>query len=232
VESYGANEIILKDANPNLRTEPLTYTTIAGVNIFDARRYYKVVEWFYGELTIYDNFKGYRVIEDGTGEVVDEHYQDNVTATKRSVQGCWLTISDSNWCGLDHIWERLAFVRYLLRTGTTFIIPCDRFDLGSYYNNNPPTAYIYETVPGGIGIIEKLFHIWLRALEQGIKITSKCPHKCKRGCPYCLHIERYDKNIPILSKSYGIELAKALLGITEDKSYEFFEPKLGSWKSK
>ena len=232
VKSRGADEITLEKTSPRERTESLTYTTITGSNILKAIRYRKTIEWFYGVLTIYDNFRGYKLIDEETGEILQEQLQDNVTATKRSVQGCWLTIQESSLNNLNHIEERLAFVRYLLRTGTTFIIPCDRFDLGSYYSNNPPTAYIYETVPGGIGIVEKLFQIWPKALERGIKMAEECSRKCVRGCPYCLHIERYDKRIPIFKKIYGIELAKKLLCMTEDKSYEVFDVELGSWRIK
>lgn len=218
VESHGTDEIVLVDASQNKRTEPFKYSVVTEADILAACRYREAVAWYYGELTIYDNFLGYSLIDDRTEKVLDEHRLDHPTAIQHSVRGCWLSIEKENWKGIENMSDRLALVRYYLRTGTPFIIPCDRFDLGSLYSSKtPPTAYVYETVPGGIGVAEKLFSVWPNALEHGIKIASKCD--CESGCPRCMHIERYDKSVASFKKTEGIELAEALLALAADESY-------------
>lgn len=229
VESHGTDEIALADAASNERTEPLKYSNVTEANILAGRRYREAVTWYYGDLTIYENFLGYRVIDDKTEEILDENRLDNPTAIRRSVRGCWLSIEKGNWENMDNLSDRLGLVRYLLRTGTPFIIPCDRFDLGSLYSGRtPPTAYIYETVPGGIGVAEKLFDVWFDALAHGMKIADKC--ECDTGCPRCMHIERYEKRVSSFKKKAGIELAQAFLRLAADELHEVFDSELHSWR--
>jgi len=229
VESHGSEEIALVDASPTERTEPLRYSVVTETNIFQGRRYQEAIAWYYGNLTIYDNFSGYRVIDDRTDQVLEEQHLDNPTAIQRTVCGCWLSLEKDNWQSMDNLGARLILVRYFLRTGTPFIIPCDRFDLGSIYSSKPvPTVYIYETVPGGIGLAEKLFAIWFRALEHGVKIARKC--ECESGCPRCMHIERYDKSLTSRDKLKGVELAQSILNLEAAQEYELFDQALHGWR--
>jgi DEAD/DEAH box helicase domain-containing protein len=231
VESHGTDEISLVDADPNIRTEPITWPVVTESSVRAAHRYRKAVSWIYGDLTIYDNFGGYRVIDDKTGEVIGENKLDSPTATRRMVQGCWVTVETPEWKGLGNISSRLAVVRFLLHSGTPLTIPCDRFDIASLNRSEPPpVAYVYETVPGGIGIVEKLFDIWPEALKQGILIAENCSRHCKMGCPFCMHLDRFARSEDRSSKTEGIELASSLLQAYRDGPIEVFDPSTGTWR--
>jgi len=230
VESHGTDEIALADANPNERTEALTYSVVTESTILKGRRYASATACYFGVLTIYDNFAGYRRIDDRTDEVLDEVRLDNPTAVRRSVQGFWLSIEEGSGASMARVGERLSLVRYFIRTGMPFIIPCDRFDIGSLYSGKlPPTAYIYETVPGGIGLAEKLFEVWPEVLKHGIAITKKCD--CENGCPRCLHLERFDKRPGAIPKLDAIELAEDFLEMASHEIHEVFDPAGHSWRT-
>jgi len=230
VDSHGTDEITLVDANPNERTEALTYSVVTETSILEGRRYSSGTACYYGILTIYDNFVGYRRIDDRTEEVLEEYRPGNPTAVRRSVQGFWLSIEKQDAGNTRNLADRLSLVRYFMRTGMPFVIPCDRFDISSLYSSKtPPTAYIHETVPGGIGLAEKLFRIWPQVLQHGLAVTRKCD--CKKGCPRCLHLERFDKRPGTVSKADAIELAEVFLKMAADESYEIFDPALHTWRA-
>ncbi len=230
VESHGADTIELVDANSYERTEPFTWSVASVSNVLAGRRYRECVAWQYGDLTIFDNYQGYRLIDDRTEKIIEEHRLDNPIAVTHSVRGCWLGIEKPTWEGMGNIGDRLRIVEYLIRIGTPFIIPCDRFDLGSCHSSSslPPEIYVYETVPGGIGVAEKLFEVWTKVLRHGTMIARKCD--CETGCPRCVHVTRYDRSVGAIDKRDGIELAEALLKLEEDRSYEVFKPELYGWR--
>jgi len=231
VESHGTEEISLIDADPNMRTEPITWSVVTESSVRAAHRYGKEVSWSYGDLTIYDNFGGYRVIDEKTGAVIADNRLDSPTATRRMVQGCWVTVETPEWEGLRNISSRLAVVRFLLHSGTPLTIPCDRFDIASLNKRElPPAAYVYETVPGGIGIVEKLFNIWPEVLKQGILIAENCSQHCKMGCPFCMYLDRFARSEDRSSKTEGIELASSLLQAYRDGAIEVFDPSTGTWR--
>lgn len=47
-----------------------------------------------------------------------------------------------------------------------------------------PTIYVYENIPGGVGLSEKLFSESTRLFEAAIDHIRRCP--CQSGCPACV----------------------------------------------
>ncbi len=47
-----------------------------------------------------------------------------------------------------------------------------------------PTVYIYENIPGGVGLARKLFSEHSRLFESCYEHITKCP--CEEGCPTCV----------------------------------------------
>ena len=124
---------------------------------------------------------GYKLIDDRNGKVIDGN---NASSTKiRNVRGFWLDIENPTavpeMVGLVglHVFEQF------LRIGSPFIIPCDRHDIATL--TNKMAVYVYETVPGGIGIAEKLLEVWQTVAKKGMQIAEKC--NCLDGCPRCIH---------------------------------------------
>lgn len=229
VRSHGENEIFLEDADPYLRTEAVTYSTAMITDILKGKRFRQAVAWHYGVLKIYDNFAGYRLIDERTEEVLREESVQPPRALSRSVRACWLSLEKDSLQGLGDLFDRLRVVECLFRTGIPFIIPCDKFDVESLHTSQfPATAYIYETVPGGIGIAEKLFEVWPSVLQQGKDIAQSC--SCENGCPGCILVTRWDKGAETLRKEMGIEMGDVLISLISDTKYEIFDPGLHGWR--
>jgi DEAD/DEAH box helicase domain-containing protein len=46
-----------------------------------------------------------------------------------------------------------------------------------------PTIYLYEAVPGGIGLSERLYARHAELIAGAAQLVVACP--CERGCPAC-----------------------------------------------
>jgi len=68
-------------------------------------------------------------------------------------------------------------------------VMCDPRDLRSISQvrapfTEKPTVYIYENIPGGVGLSQKLFSEYIRLFEACLEHVRKCP--CADGCPTCI----------------------------------------------
>ncbi len=68
-------------------------------------------------------------------------------------------------------------------------VMCDTRDLRSISQvrapfTERPTVYIYENIPGGVGLSEKLFSEYDRLFEACLEHVKNCP--CHDGCPTCI----------------------------------------------
>ena len=68
-------------------------------------------------------------------------------------------------------------------------VMCDTRDLRSISQvrapfTERPTIYIYENIPGGVGLSEKLYSEAEHLFEAAFEHVKKCP--CKAGCPVCV----------------------------------------------
>ena len=66
---------------------------------------------------------------------------------------------------------------------------CDPRDLRSLSQvrapfTEKPTVYIYENIPGGVGLSEKLFSESAHLFEACLEHIKNCP--CSSGCPACV----------------------------------------------
>lgn len=183
VTAHAAGEVVLDDAEPHLRTEGTFWTVTQGAEVLSGIRYAENLAACYGRLTVYENFLGFKLIDTRSGEVVDE--ERNQLARSSKVRGFWLELADPLILGDGTDVRDLFGVEQLLRIGAPFVVPCDRHDLGTFTTlNRPPTVYLYETVPGGIGVAEKALELWPTVVETAIGIADRCA--CKHGCPSCL----------------------------------------------
>jgi DEAD/DEAH box helicase domain-containing protein len=86
---------------------------------------------------------------------------------------------------------------------------CDRNDLGSSWTAAMPDTYlpgivVYDSVPGGVGLAEKLYQeraSWQRLARQ---LLASC--ECDDGCPACLLSFRCESGNEPLNKSGAIAL--------------------------
>lgn len=106
----------------------------------------------------------------------------------------------------------LAGMSYVLANLAPLLIMCDSEDIGvhselqSQLGEGKPTIIIYDNIPGGLGLSERLFDQHLLLLRQGMETVQACG--CTDGCPSCVG--------PIGEAGYGgkketLALLKALI---------------------
>ena len=84
----------------------------------------------------------------------------------------------------------LAGSAYALGNLAPLLVMCDREDLGmlaearSVLADGGPAILVYDNVPGGIGLSERLFERRNFWIAKAIEMISEC--QCKEGCPACV----------------------------------------------
>jgi len=225
VVAHGADEVHLEDVEPYLRTEGIFYTVTQGAEIFSGIRYAESLVACYGKVTVFENFAGFRLVDTRSGEVLDE--ERSQLARSLTVRGFWLQIADLSILEGAADIQRLFGFEQLLRIGAPFVVPCDRHDLGTLTTKSPATVYLYETVPGGIGIAEKALEVWPVIIDTAISIAEKC--NCRRGCPSCLVPPRLPLGFDEPKKDLAIAVARQLLRIAKTSTLEQFDASVHAW---
>ncbi|MBS1715505.1 MAG: DEAD/DEAH box helicase [Armatimonadetes bacterium] len=140
---------------------------------------------------------------DGDG-VLDETPLDLPPRTKDTVGVRWdlagLTVEQA---GVVHALE------HALLSVAPVIAGCDRNDLGSCWyvlcpDTMAPALYVFDAVPGGVGLAARLFHERRAWLEQASTLLRSC--SCADGCPACLLVSQCESGNDPLDKpgAFGI----------------------------
>ncbi|MBI5266801.1 MAG: DEAD/DEAH box helicase [candidate division Zixibacteria bacterium] len=92
-------------------------------------------------------------------------------------------------------------------------VMCDSRDLRSISQvrapfTERPTLYIYENIPGGVGLARKIYSEADRLFETTIDHMRKCP--CQSGCPVCVGPSL---EVGELGKSGAIKLLEYMLAV-------------------
>ena len=209
VRAHEGDAVVLDDADQNHRTEAGFYVNLWPNTVFDGFSY-RDVQTYSGALNISINFTGYKLINEGSGDVISSfggegraHYQNNL-------HGLWMDLPH-----VDDL-RGLVALEHLIRVGTLFVLPVDRFDTSSYSiagsvdGNTPKRVFYYENYSGGIGIAKKVFEKWPECLNRGMQIAAAC--QCRSGCQNCIEpAKSYNSSGGDLDKRLGIELGYQLL---------------------
>ncbi len=103
----------------------------------------------------------------------------------------WLSFDESAVKGLgrDELAAGLEGVGHLARNLAPVYCLCDPHDIGvsvhvkSPYNARP-TVFLYDSVPGGVGLAERLFEVRDELAEACLGLVNACT--CPNGCPGCV----------------------------------------------
>ncbi len=93
----------------------------------------------------------------------------------------------------------LAGVGYIIRSLAPLFLMCDLSDIEvhldpiSKMNEGLPICMLYDTIPYGIGLSQKLYEIFPQILEASLTLVKKCG--CEDGCPACIG--------PVAENGYG-----------------------------
>jgi DEAD/DEAH box helicase domain-containing protein len=103
----------------------------------------------------------------------------------------WLTFDDAAVAGLGR--EELALglegVAHVFRNLAPVFCLCDARDFGADAqvrspSTERPTVYLYDMVPGGIGLAERVFEARERLAAACLAAVRGCA--CENGCPSCV----------------------------------------------
>jgi DEAD/DEAH box helicase domain-containing protein len=226
VIAHSADEVHLEDAGSHLRTEGIFWTVAQSAELLAGMRYAENLAACYGKLTVFENFGGYRLIDTSSGAVIDE--VPTQLARCFNVRGFWLELADPSILKDCSDVKDLFGLEQLLRIGAPFVVSCDRHDFGTFTTFKlPPTVYLYETVPGGIGVAEKLLEMWPSVIETAIGIAAGC--SCKHGCPSCLVPPRLPPGFTQPHKEPALAVARRFLEIASTSERERYDPQTHTW---
>lgn len=91
--------------------------------------------------------------------------------------------------GRDEIASGLMGIGHVARNLAPIYCLCDPGDIGADAQvrapyNELPTVYLYDMVPGGVGLAEKLFDAREALVAACLALVRACP--CENGCPGCV----------------------------------------------
>ena len=208
VHAHEKDAVVLTDAEQNLKTEPSFFTKMVTENPVDGFAYGEI-KMFYGALDFSMNFNGYKVVDERTGEELENHRAHDARYLN-DLHAFWINMPPSECAN-----EGIGALEHIIRVGAMFVIPADRFDTSTYSRSgDEPFASYYENYTGGIGVARRLFTVLPDVLEKGIDIAEKCD--CEPGCPNCIEpAKSYGIGKADIDKARGIELAIDLLEAVE-----------------
>ncbi len=170
-----------------------------------------------GRLRVTDQVTGYeqRLIR---GQKLINRVSLDLPSHVFETEGMWFTIP-------DHIRERVESEAmhfmggiHALEHAMIGILPLyvltDRNDLsGISFTMHPQCAtaavFIYDSVPGGIGLARTAFKKARKVMEQVIRTIKACP--CENGCPSCVHSPRCGSGNRPIDKEAALFTAQALM---------------------
>jgi DEAD/DEAH box helicase domain-containing protein len=207
---YENHKAFVNKVVPDYFTDAMTYTQISVIEEESAgamsTRPNADVKSGWGEVSVVEKVVGYKKIKfythenTGYGEVHLPEMQMHTTSF-------WLTVPESKMnalpggkaTGID----ALRGVGIALETVATFALMCDPRDLGTAMGDvgpedgavptkgqqgprpgYDPTLFLYEHVPGGTGLAERIFALREELAHRARIHIERCP--CESGCPACV----------------------------------------------
>ena len=83
----------------------------------------------------------------------------------------------------------LGGLAYVVRNLAPLFLMCDPGDIQvTAESRNPltgaPTLVVYERIPAGVGLSQRLFELHDALLDAALELVSDC--RCRDGCPACV----------------------------------------------
>jgi DEAD/DEAH box helicase domain-containing protein len=203
---YENHKAYVREVEPDYFTDAMTYVRVA---VFEKEAEAPVVDaalerWQsgWGEVSVTEKVVGYKKVKfnshenAGYGEVRLPEIELHTTAF-------WLILPSGLVRTLPYgraaVVDALRGVGIALETVSTLALMCDPRDLattlgeaapdgtlgtGSGGAEYDPTLFLYEHVPGGTGLSERIFEARDELLARARTLVSGCP--CTYGCPACV----------------------------------------------
>jgi DEAD/DEAH box helicase domain-containing protein len=192
---YDNHKAFVRRVDPDYFTTAMTYVKISVLEESATGRA-RATEWEagWGEVSVVEKVAGYKKVKfhthenAGYGEVRLPEMEMHTTAF-------WVTMPERVRASVEGgpaaAIDGLRGVGVALETVATLALMCDPRDLGTTLGdvagNGPgysPTLFLYEHVPGGTGLAERIWEQRDVLLERALRMIESCP--CPQGCPSCV----------------------------------------------
>ncbi len=134
--------------------------------------------------------------------------------TDMHTEGLWWTLPDDLAVRYDSdtLKNGMLGVANLLRIVAPLSLMCAPQDVAVIYQvkspiTDRPTIFLYDNLPGGVGLAHKAYGMQNLLLEQALQIVTDCP--CGFGCPSCAGPMG---EIGMTGKKTAMEILQALTG--------------------
>ena len=192
---YENHKAFVRKVEPDYWTDAMTYVQ---VSVLEESATGPALQsaWgtTWGEVAIVEKVVGYKKIKfythenAGYGDVRLPEMQMHTTAF-------WLTVPEIACeqlpAGRAAAIDGLRGIGIAFETVATLALMCDPRDLGTTLGEPPapgeaytPTLFVYEHVPGGTGLSERIWEQRDVLLARTLRLVESCP--CGDGCPACV----------------------------------------------
>jgi DEAD/DEAH box helicase domain-containing protein len=207
---YENHKAFVRKVEPDYWTDAMTYVDVSVLEE-EATGHVERSDWAsgWGEVALVEKVVGYKKIKfythenAGYGDVRLPEMQMHTTAF-------WITVPESACervpSGRAAAVDGLRGVGLALETVATLALMCDPRDLGATLGDAAPdedgeaglprktrggltpgyspTLFLYEHVPGGTGLAERIWEQRSDLLARALRLIERCP--CDGGCPACV----------------------------------------------
>lgn len=154
---------------------------------------------------------GYSVLE--YDQIVATHSLD-IPPLEFTTKACWIVPECSEEIAPADIAGTLHGAEHALITAIPVHVLCDRSDIGGVSSPFHPDVgdaaiFIYDGVPGGVGLAEKAAEVFSDILRLDAEMVSHCSYDS--GCTACIHSPKCGNNNQPLSKQGTIALLSGLV---------------------
>ena len=231
---YENHKAYVRKVKPDYFTDAMTYTQIAVIEVEDASPK-GLFPSSWGEVSVSEKVVGYKKIKfqthenSGYGEVNLPEMQMHTTAFWLTLPEAFCMAHPA---GRAAVIDGLRGVGIALETMSTLALMCEPRDLGTSLGDAgaegleedgadtapragkgsqasrpgyAPTLFLYEHVPGGTGLAERIFALRAGLLARAERHIERC--ECRAGCPVCVGPSDGDG----ARKRVAVDILKAIL---------------------
>jgi DEAD/DEAH box helicase domain-containing protein len=201
---YENHKAYVRKVEPDYFTDAMTYVEVGVLEEMELATAPEPWPQAWGEVKVTEKVVGYKKIKFETHENTgygDVHLPEMTMHTT----AFWLTMPERVVAtlpgGRAAAVDALRGLGVALETVATVALMCDPRDLGTALGAGgdgtappqkvkgqgvlyDPTLFLYEHVPGGVGLAERVFERRAELFARARQLVERCP--CKAGCPACV----------------------------------------------
>ncbi|MDR0980890.1 MAG: DEAD/DEAH box helicase [Methanocalculaceae archaeon] len=206
----------VKKITDNYHTRPLSTTDVRILSREKTCRHGELLV-HYGSVSVCSQMIGYSVLE--YDQIVSTHSLD-IPPLAFTTKACWIVPDCCDEIPPADIAGSLHGAEHALIAAMPVHVLCDRSDIGGVSTPFHPDVgdaaiFIYDGVPGGVGLAEKAAGVFLDILRLAREMVSRC--SCESGCPACIHSPKCGNNNQPLSKTGTVTLLSGLAKEQENR---------------